>query len=51
MVTVEKNGVKMTAKDENQLAAFLNNGWKKVETEKSGSATSGTGKSQSKTEK
>lgn len=35
MVTVEKNGIKMTAKDNNQLAAFLNNGWEvKKEPEK-----------------
>ena len=46
MVTVEKNGVKMTAKDDNQLAAFLNNGWKKVEAEKS--TSTGAGKTQNK---
>lgn len=33
-VVVEKNGIKMRAKDDNQLAAFLNNGWKKVEDDK-----------------
>lgn len=27
MVKVVKNGVKMAARDKNQLAAFLNNGW------------------------
>ena len=27
-MVVEKNGIKMTARDKNQLAAFLNNGWK-----------------------
>ena len=50
MVTVEKNGIKMTAKDKNQLAAFLNNGWKQVESGKSDSTkqptsvNDGTGK-------
>lgn len=33
MIKVEKNGVRMAAKDGNQLAAFLNNGWKKIENE------------------
>lgn len=28
MIKVEKNGVTMVARDKNQLAAFLNNGWK-----------------------
>ena len=48
MVTVEKNGVKMTAKDKNQLAAFLNNGWKKIEPEQSGSVNPDIGKQQYK---
>lgn len=31
MTKVEKNGIKMIAKDGNQLAAFLNNGWEVVD--------------------
>lgn len=30
MSKVEKDGIVMVARDKNQLAAFLNNGWKKV---------------------
>lgn len=32
---VEKNGVVMVIRDKNQLAAFENNGWKKVADEES----------------
>lgn len=48
MVTVEKNGVKITAKDKNQLAAFLNNGWKKAEPDKTNSANPDNGRQQYK---
>lgn len=34
MVKVTKDGMIMAVKDINQLAAFLNNGWKKVTEEK-----------------
>ena len=34
MTNVIKNGVVMGCRDENQLAAFLNNGWKIVEEKK-----------------
>lgn len=30
MTKVVKDGITMVARDKNQLAAFLNNGWKKV---------------------
>lgn len=32
MTEVVKNGIRMAARDSNQLAAFLNNGWKVEET-------------------
>lgn len=35
MTEVVKNGIRMAARDGNQLAAFLNNGWKIVEEKKS----------------
>ncbi len=35
MSKVKKDGITMVARDKNQLAAFLNNGWKKVAEEKS----------------
>lgn len=31
MTKVEKDGIMMVARDKNQLAAFLNNGWKEME--------------------
>ena len=31
MILVTKNGYRMGVNDDNQLAAFLNSGWKKVE--------------------
>lgn len=34
MTIIKKGNVEMVAKDKNQLAAFLNNGWAKVETAK-----------------
>lgn len=34
MVKVTKDGMTMAVRDNNQLAAFLNNGWKKVAEEK-----------------
>lgn len=34
MVKVTKDGMTMAVRDNNQLAAFLNNGWKKVTEEK-----------------
>ncbi len=34
MSKVEKDGIVMVARDKNQLAAFLNNGWKKIADEK-----------------
>lgn len=34
MVKVTKDGMTMAVRDINQLAAFLNNGWKKVAEEK-----------------
>lgn len=36
MTKVVKDGIAMVAKDKNQLAAFLNNGWKEVTEEKLG---------------
>lgn len=35
MTEVVKNGIRMAARDGNQLAAFLNNGWKIAEEKKS----------------
>lgn len=34
MMVVEKNGIKITVRDDNQLVAFLNNGWQNIEAEK-----------------
>lgn len=34
MIKIEKDGIMMVARDKNQLAAFLNNGWQKVTEEK-----------------
>ncbi len=34
MTKVTKGNIVMVARDENQLAAFLNNGWKKIESVK-----------------
>lgn len=41
-VLVEKNEIKMKAKDDNQLAAFLNNGWKRVEDDEEGEVSKRT---------
>ena len=51
MVEVRKNGIKMTVRDNNQLSAFLNNGWKKVTAEEVEKTTSSTVNSKSQKEK